>query len=169
MKYTFESFFLFLTSILLSIIIFYANVQGSRTQMGSTMRLSSRRTLFQTTECITAKLYATISLFLFLIEEVEMTDLLEQNIKPQLVWKYSLHTNWVHGPYKNAIWDRAADGLYFAVVPGGPFVKTRWILPQMMLVKKKNKPWGCLYGFVSAFKKKIVTKHAYIFIVLQHA
>ncbi|KAH1081214.1 hypothetical protein J1N35_020975 [Gossypium stocksii] len=31
--------------------------EGSRTHMGSTMRLGSRRTLFQTTECITSKLY----------------------------------------------------------------------------------------------------------------
>ncbi|MCL7048404.1 hypothetical protein MKW94_002977, partial [Papaver nudicaule] len=30
---------------------------GSRTHMGSTMRLGSRRTLFQTTDCITSKLY----------------------------------------------------------------------------------------------------------------
>ncbi|BFG31180.1 hypothetical protein CerSpe_174540 [Prunus speciosa] len=31
--------------------------EGSRTHMGSTMRLGSRRTLFQTPECITSKLY----------------------------------------------------------------------------------------------------------------
>ncbi|KAJ6390424.1 hypothetical protein OIU77_024604 [Salix suchowensis] len=31
--------------------------EGSRTHMGSTMRLGSRRTLFHTTNCITAKLY----------------------------------------------------------------------------------------------------------------
>ncbi|GFZ19361.1 CTP synthase family protein [Actinidia rufa] len=31
--------------------------EGSRTHMGSTMRLGSRRTLFQTPDCITAKLY----------------------------------------------------------------------------------------------------------------
>ena len=29
--------------------------------------------------------------------------------------------------------------VYSAVVPGGPFVKTRYSLPQIMLVKKKNK------------------------------
>ncbi|PPD86871.1 hypothetical protein GOBAR_DD16182 [Gossypium barbadense] len=31
--------------------------EGSRTHMGSTMRLGSRRTLFQTTDCVTSKLY----------------------------------------------------------------------------------------------------------------
>ncbi|KAK1280661.1 hypothetical protein QJS04_geneDACA004536 [Acorus gramineus] len=31
--------------------------EGSRTHMGSTMRLGSRRTIFQTSECITSKLY----------------------------------------------------------------------------------------------------------------
>ncbi|XP_017242544.1 uncharacterized protein LOC108214841 [Daucus carota subsp. sativus] len=31
--------------------------EGSRTHMGSTMRLGARRTLFQTSDCITAKLY----------------------------------------------------------------------------------------------------------------
>ncbi|XP_073314374.1 uncharacterized protein [Primulina huaijiensis] len=31
--------------------------EGSKTHMGSTMRLGSRRTLFQTTDCITSKLY----------------------------------------------------------------------------------------------------------------
>ncbi|KAM7521428.1 hypothetical protein LguiA_011330 [Lonicera macranthoides] len=90
--------------------------KGSRTQMGSTMRLSSWRTLFQTTECIIAKLYSIISMFLFLIEEAEMIHLLEQNIKPLLVRKYSLHTNWVHGPYKNVICDRATDGLLLLLV-----------------------------------------------------
>ncbi|KAM7527009.1 hypothetical protein LguiB_030419 [Lonicera macranthoides] len=90
--------------------------KGSRTQMGSTMRLSSWRTLFQTTECIIAKLYSIISMFLFLIEEAEMIHLLEQNIKPLLVRKYSLHINWVHGPYKNVICDRATDGLLLLLV-----------------------------------------------------
>lgn len=31
--------------------------EGSRTHMGGTMRLGSRRTLLQTVDCITAKLY----------------------------------------------------------------------------------------------------------------
>jgi CTP synthase len=31
--------------------------EGSRTHMGSTMRLGSRKTLFQTPDCITSKLY----------------------------------------------------------------------------------------------------------------
>lgn len=31
--------------------------EGSRTHMGSTMRLGSRRTLFQTPDCVTSKLY----------------------------------------------------------------------------------------------------------------
>ncbi|XP_026446191.1 CTP synthase-like [Papaver somniferum] len=35
--------------------------EGSRTHMGSTMRLGSRRTLFQTTDCITSKLYHNYS------------------------------------------------------------------------------------------------------------
>ncbi|KAM7495814.1 hypothetical protein LguiA_020228 [Lonicera macranthoides] len=34
--------------------------EGSRTHMGSTMRLGSRRTLFQTSDCITAKLYCNL-------------------------------------------------------------------------------------------------------------
>ncbi|KAK3020581.1 hypothetical protein RJ639_046931 [Escallonia herrerae] len=34
--------------------------EGSRTHMGSTMRLGSRRTLFQTPDCITAKLYHSL-------------------------------------------------------------------------------------------------------------
>ncbi|PPS00255.1 hypothetical protein GOBAR_AA20419 [Gossypium barbadense] len=37
-------------------VIEYAR-SGSRTHMGSTMRLGSRRTLFQTTDCVTSKLY----------------------------------------------------------------------------------------------------------------
>ncbi|XP_060178495.1 uncharacterized protein LOC132608747 isoform X5 [Lycium barbarum] len=35
----------------------WKNLRGSKTHMGSTMRLGSRRTLFQTPDCIAAKLY----------------------------------------------------------------------------------------------------------------
>ncbi|TYH43405.1 hypothetical protein ES332_D11G126600v1 [Gossypium tomentosum] len=35
----------------------WKTLRGSRTHMGSTMRLGSRRTLFQTTDCVTSKLY----------------------------------------------------------------------------------------------------------------
>lgn len=38
-------------------------MQGSRTHMGSTMRLGSRRTLFQTPDCVTSKLYVMIIFF----------------------------------------------------------------------------------------------------------
>ncbi|XP_057862115.1 uncharacterized protein LOC131070563 [Cryptomeria japonica] len=34
--------------------------EGSKTHMGSTMRLGSRKTLFQTSDCITAKLYGNV-------------------------------------------------------------------------------------------------------------
>lgn len=34
----------------------FLTFQGSKTHMGSTMRLGSRRTLFQTPDCLTAKL-----------------------------------------------------------------------------------------------------------------
>lgn len=37
--------------------------EGSRTHMGSTMRLGSRRTLFQTPDCVTSKLYVMIIFF----------------------------------------------------------------------------------------------------------
>lgn len=38
------------------VIINYLCTQGSRTHMGNTMRLGSRKTLFQTPNCVTSKL-----------------------------------------------------------------------------------------------------------------
>ncbi|KAK1354287.1 zinc finger MYM-type protein 1-like [Heracleum sosnowskyi] len=38
-------------------LVFFICIKGSRTHMGSTMKLNARRTLFQTSDCITAKLY----------------------------------------------------------------------------------------------------------------
>ncbi|KAI4374359.1 hypothetical protein MLD38_012364 [Melastoma candidum] len=54
--------------------------EGSRTHMGSTMRLGSRRTLFQTPDCITSKLYCNS-------EHVDERHRHRYEVNPELIGK----------------------------------------------------------------------------------
>lgn len=59
-------------------------MQGSRTHMGSTMRLGSRRTLLQTPDCITSKLYV---IYLHIHPEIEEAHMISASFKLKIHYK----------------------------------------------------------------------------------
>jgi CTP synthase len=116
--------------------------EGSRTHMGSTMRLGSRRTLFQTTDCITAKLYRNL-------EYVDERHRHRYEVNPEMVGALE------EGGLKFVGKDESGQRMEVLELPGHPFYVGVQFHPEFK--SRPGKPSAPFLGLIMAATGQLET------------